>query len=130
MTKEDMLKYKTNKDFLDLYNVWIVSKKNRKLVPTLDRIDSTKGYTTDNVKWKTLSENSKNVRYELRNKNKLLPVGVRKSMAKHVVKYEARIRNNYKYIHLGTYSTIEEAHQRYLSYKKSISVDSLGNVGW
>lgn len=130
MTKEDMLKYNTNKEFVNLYNNWITSKKNRKLVPTLDRIDSSKGYTVDNVKWKTLSENSKNVRFKLRTPDKQLPVGVRKSRAKHVLKYEARARNNYQYIHLGTYDTVEEAQKAYLDYKSNISVDSAGKVTW
>lgn len=33
-------------------------------------------------------------------------------------KYQARIRNNYKYVHIGVFTSAEEAHQAYLKAKQ------------
>lgn len=115
MNKAVFMSYINDPMFNKLYDNWIASKKCRKLVPTCDRINPMKGYTKCNIIWRTLSANSKLVRFYLRpNRNKDLPVGVRKSAAKHVTKYEARIRDNYKYIHLGTFDTIKDAEAAYL----------------
>lgn len=46
-------------DFLALFDQWIESNYDRKLSPTVDRIDSSKGYILDNMQWITHSENSK-----------------------------------------------------------------------
>lgn len=46
-------------DFVLLYSRWISSGCDRKLTPTVDRIDSSKGYTLDNMEWVTHSENSR-----------------------------------------------------------------------
>lgn len=47
------------KDFDCLYNEWVSSGFNRKLSPSIDRIDTSKGYTLDNMRWVTHSENSR-----------------------------------------------------------------------
>ena len=49
----------THPKFHDLYNEYIEANYNRKLAPSVDRVDSTKGYSFDNVEWVTMSENSK-----------------------------------------------------------------------
>jgi hypothetical protein len=46
-------------DFHNLFNIWESSCYNRKLTPTVDRIDSSKGYSLDNMRWITHSENSR-----------------------------------------------------------------------
>jgi hypothetical protein len=53
--------------FNELYNKWVESGYDRKLSPSIDRIDSSFGYVLDNIQWLTHSENSKkiNVKMEL-----------------------------------------------------------------
>jgi hypothetical protein len=48
-----------NADFHRLYNQWEKNNYSRKLTPSVDRIDSRKGYTLDNMQWITHSENSR-----------------------------------------------------------------------
>ena len=49
----------TSKTFWNLYNEWEKSGYDRKLCPSVDRIDSKKGYTLENMEWITHSENSR-----------------------------------------------------------------------
>jgi len=44
--------------FLDLFNKWTALGYPRTETPSVDRIDSSKGYTLDNMQWLTHSENS------------------------------------------------------------------------
>ena len=60
---------KSHKDFWQLYNQWIASGYTRRLTPTVDRVDSSKGYQLDNMEWVTHSENSR--RGSLNRHNKL-----------------------------------------------------------
>lgn len=46
------------KDFNSLYDDWVSSGFDKKLSPSIDRIDTSKGYTLDNMRWLTHSENS------------------------------------------------------------------------
>lgn len=50
---------KQNKTFKKLFKEWEKSLYNRKLCPSVDRIDSSKGYTLENMEWVTHSENSR-----------------------------------------------------------------------
>lgn len=60
LSREDFYKWSLeNKDFWELYNTWIESGYDRKLTPTVDRINSESGYTLDNMEWITHSENSR-----------------------------------------------------------------------
>jgi hypothetical protein len=79
----------------------------------LDRIDSNKNYYKANCRWVTKSHNNANRVF----KNKSgLPRGVAKTNKK---SYTVRISINNKTVHLGTFYTIEDAEQVYLSaYKK------------
>lgn len=45
--------------FHKLFEDWEGSGYDRKLAPSVDRIDSKKGYTVDNMEWVTHSENSR-----------------------------------------------------------------------
>jgi len=47
-------------DFTELYEIWVESGYEKGLSPSIDRIDSSKGYTFDNMRWLTQSENSRN----------------------------------------------------------------------
>lgn len=46
-------------DFLALFSEWEASGYNRKLTPSVDRVDSEKGYEFENMEWVTHSENSR-----------------------------------------------------------------------
>lgn len=48
----------SSESLLLLWNNWIKNNYERKLCPTVDRIDPKKGYTLDNMRWITHSENS------------------------------------------------------------------------
>src|SRR5271157_1478739 len=48
---------KNNPEFLVLYKRWTMSNFDRKLTPSVNRINSNKGYTLDNVEWITNSLN-------------------------------------------------------------------------
>jgi hypothetical protein len=50
---------KGNPDFDRLHDDWVKSGYLRKLAPSVDRIDSEKGYSIDNMEWVTHSENSR-----------------------------------------------------------------------
>jgi hypothetical protein len=47
----------SNISFQDLFTYWQMCDFNRKYTPSIDRIDSKKGYTLDNIQWITFSEN-------------------------------------------------------------------------
>lgn len=48
-----------SKDFHEMFSRWEVADYDRRLTPTVDRIDSDEGYSTDNMRWLTHSENSR-----------------------------------------------------------------------
>ncbi len=48
-----------NKDFNNLFTKWERESYNQKLTPSVNRVDSSKGYTLDNIEWITHSENSR-----------------------------------------------------------------------
>lgn len=50
---------KCNETFDRLFNDWEKSGYDRKLTPSVDRIDSSKGYILSNMEWVTHSENSR-----------------------------------------------------------------------
>jgi hypothetical protein len=49
----------SDKDFNDLYDNWVKSDYCKKLSPSIDRKDTSKGYVLDNIQWITHSENSR-----------------------------------------------------------------------
>lgn len=59
LDKQEFYKWSlNNKQFLKLYNNWVKNNYNRKLCPSVDRIDSKQGYHLSNMEWITHSENS------------------------------------------------------------------------
>jgi hypothetical protein len=44
--------------FLSLYKQWFTSNFDIKLTPSINRLNSSKGYTLDNMEWMTNSQNS------------------------------------------------------------------------
>ena len=58
LPKEEFYKWAfENKDFHRLWRVWVRSEYERRLCPGVDRIDSSRGYTLDNMQFVTLSVN-------------------------------------------------------------------------
>lgn len=45
--------------FWRLFSKWEASKYDRRLTPTVNRIDPNKGYVVENMEWLTHSENSR-----------------------------------------------------------------------
>lgn len=59
LAKEEFYKFSLQSvDFHSLFEVWENSNYNRKLTPSIDRINSDLGYSLDNIRWITHSENS------------------------------------------------------------------------
>lgn len=50
---------KSNENFISLFSVWEQSGYERKLTPSIDRLNSKLGYVLENLQWITHSENSK-----------------------------------------------------------------------
>lgn len=46
-------------DFTNIYEAWVEAGYDRKLSPSIDRIDTGDGYTVGNIRWVTHSENSR-----------------------------------------------------------------------
>jgi hypothetical protein len=60
LSREDFYTWaKTHPIFLTMFSVYSESGFSQKLAPTVDREDSTKGYSLDNMRWLTHSENSR-----------------------------------------------------------------------
>lgn len=117
LPKKEFIDFSLNSNFPLLYEAWLSSGKKRPLVPSIDRIDSSKGYILSNIRWVTLSENSKHVRYELRYVNKTSKyIGV--SRCKRTGNWRARARVNYKEITLGTFKSEAEAKHAYDNFKE------------
>lgn len=49
----------SSKEFHEMFAAWEASGFDRRLVPTVDRIDTDKGYIVSNMRWLTHSENSR-----------------------------------------------------------------------
>lgn len=50
---------KASKAFHSLFSLWEGSDYDRKLCPSVDRVNSNEGYSIDNMEWVTHSENSR-----------------------------------------------------------------------
>lgn len=88
------------------YKEWCLNQESYILSlsrPSVDRLDSSKNYSLDNIQIIELSDNISKKKYGNRWKNKVR--GVRKVRNK----WYARITFNYKERHIGSYNTEEEA---------------------
>lgn len=60
LPRKEFYQWAINQDtFHKLWSVWVNSKYDRKLCPTVDRVDPKKGYELSNMEWITHSENSR-----------------------------------------------------------------------
>lgn len=58
LSKKDFYNWSVNdKNFKNLFGVWKETNYKRKLTPSINRIDSNKGYDLNNIEWITFSEN-------------------------------------------------------------------------
>lgn len=91
--------------------------KNKDLIlslkrPSVDRIDSFKDYTLNNIRFIELSDNIKLKKHGNRFSNATHKRGVRKIGNK----YYSRIRINRKEINLGSFNNEEEAYEAFENY--------------
>lgn len=60
LSREDFYNWaNSTSEFIDMFKVYEQSGYSMKLAPTVDRIDATRGYSIDNMRWLTHSENSR-----------------------------------------------------------------------
>ena len=59
LPREDFYQWAKCQTFRRMFKTYENSGYDRKLAPSVDRIDSSKGYTIDNMEWVTHSENSR-----------------------------------------------------------------------
>ena len=60
LTREEFYRWaESSFAFIELWNKYVDSCYDRKLCPTVDRIDSSLGYDIENMRWITHSENSR-----------------------------------------------------------------------
>lgn len=59
LTKEEYATWweENIKSFNTCYKLWVKNDYKNKFAPSIDRIDSNKGYTPDNMQWLTFTEN-------------------------------------------------------------------------
>lgn len=62
---------KNSTEFEELYNHWVNNNYDRKLTPSVDRVDSSKGYELNNMEWVTHSENSRRGAISQKRKKKI-----------------------------------------------------------
>lgn len=58
-TKKEFREWLFKNNFQELYNIWVKGNYEKDLKPSVDRLDSTKGYTFDNMELITWGENKK-----------------------------------------------------------------------
>jgi len=79
--KEFINKYIDDNYFIILYNNYIKSNYNKKLIPSCDRIDDYKGYSFNNIQLMTWEENRSKSHYDRRN-------GINNKKSKAVLQYD------------------------------------------
>lgn len=63
LDKNEFYEWSLNSNFPELLEVYKESGYDLKLAPSIDRKDPLIGYTRDNIRWITFSENSSNTRH-------------------------------------------------------------------
>lgn len=115
MSRQDFYKW-SNKDstYLDLHKRWKDAGFPRRLSPSVDRIDLTRGYVLGNVRWMTQAENCGKAFVEVDGINRKSPgASFFRGLSLVGNKYQAAIFNKDKKVHIGQFATEEEAAEAY-----------------
>jgi len=67
----------SSSDFHRLWEDWVAAGRGRRLTPSVDRVDTDKGYSLDNMRWLTHSENSRQGAFNRYYKQSYIPTIVR-----------------------------------------------------
>lgn len=60
LPKEDFYQWSlSDPTYNELFDEWVKSGYSKKLSPSIDRLDTSMGYTLNNIRWVTHSENSR-----------------------------------------------------------------------
>ena len=90
---------------------------------SLDRIDNSRGYEPENLRWATSEEQNNNQRPDKAHKKASdLPWGVRRSGKS----FQAQAWNGKRMLYLGTYATVEEASDKAQLAKRQRDMESEG----
>ena len=75
-SNKELLQFALNSDvFISLYDEWVGSEFDRKMTPSFDRLDDSKGYSFENFnEWMTFHENNQKAHADMRS-GKLLNSG-------------------------------------------------------
>ena len=103
---------KNNEDYKILFNKWVNSGYDRRLSPSIDRIDGNKGYILSNIRFLTHSENSR-----LGNMSRMLQGKYPSKLNKHqVIEIKKELLSSYRGI-------IKD-----LSIKYNVSRSAISNI--
>ncbi len=81
-TKKEFTEWMTNNKLFDtIYNIWKESDYQKKLIPSVDRINDYKGYSFDNIQLMTWQENKNKYHNDAKN-------GINRKICKSINQYE------------------------------------------
>lgn len=122
-TKKQLIEWILSREnFNNIFNNWTNSGHNKKLSPSIDRIDNNFGYSLDNIKLTTWEENHRKARDDMRNK-KLVHSSFFHGGHKSVVQYDKE--GNF----IGEYISTMEAERKTGVSNSHISSCCLGRYG-
>lgn len=119
LTREEFYEWSlSDPSFNRVYEAWVLSGYEKKLAPSIDRIDSRKGYTISNMEWVTHSENSKRSSSIKRRTNTSGVIGVYYSSQSRG--WQAKFEESGKTYYAGLHGTIEDAEKAITQKRREV----------